>query len=91
MMLYHPSSNGQIERHNRTFLQMIHYFVEKEHQIGDESLPILTSAIRSIVNRQTDYYTDEGYICDIQQPLKDLSKQVDAKKIGLPHTCEGRV
>ena len=34
---------------------MIHCFVEKEHQIWDESLPILTSAIRSIVNRQTGY------------------------------------
>ena len=49
---YHPSSNGQIERYNRTLLQMIRCFLEKEQE-WDKNLPLLTSAIRGITNRQT--------------------------------------
>ena len=51
---YHPSSNGQIERYNRTILQMIRCFLEKEHD-WDKNLALLTSAIRGITNRQTGY------------------------------------
>ena len=33
---YHPSSNGQTERYNRTLLQMIRCYVDKEHSEWDK-------------------------------------------------------
>ena len=52
---YHPSSNGQVERYNRTLLQMIRCYVDKEHSEWDKYLPLLTSAIRAITSRQTGF------------------------------------
>ncbi|XP_060758004.1 uncharacterized protein LOC132868818 [Neoarius graeffei] len=44
---YHPASNGQVERFNRTLLQMIRCYVDKNQKNWDEHLPLLTSAYRS--------------------------------------------
>lgn len=52
---YRPSSNGQVERYNRTLLQMIRCHLGKLQSRWDEFLPQLTGAIRSSVNRQTGY------------------------------------
>ncbi|KAL6486140.1 hypothetical protein MHYP_G00055320 [Metynnis hypsauchen] len=41
---YHPSSNGQAERFNRTLLQMIRCYVDKNQRDWDKYLPLLTSA-----------------------------------------------
>ena len=52
---YRPASNGQIERYNRTILQMIRSYLEQGHSTWDEELPLLTSAIRAIHNKQVGY------------------------------------
>lgn len=44
---YHPASNGQVERFNRTLLQMIRCYVDQNQKNWDEHLPLLTSAYRS--------------------------------------------
>jgi len=50
---YHPSSNGQVERYNRTILQMIRCYIEKKAEFWDRDLPLLAMALHSTVNRQT--------------------------------------
>ncbi|XP_061191756.1 uncharacterized protein LOC133199998 [Saccostrea echinata] len=50
---YHPSSNGQVGRFNRTVLQMIRCYVDKEQKTWDEQLPLLLSAYRSTPHKAT--------------------------------------
>ena len=52
---YHPSSNGQIERCNRTLLQTIRCFLKKRQHDWDIHLQQLVSAIRSAKNPQTGF------------------------------------
>lgn len=47
---YRPCSNGQVERYNRTLLQLIRCHLKGK---WDEDLPILTGALRSLPNRST--------------------------------------
>ena len=49
-----PCSNGQIERYNRTLLQLIRCHL-KQNSRWDEDLPLLTGAIRSVPNRVTGF------------------------------------
>ena len=51
---YWPCSNGQVERYNRTILQLIRCHLQGSLR-WDEDLPLLTSAIRSVPNRQTGF------------------------------------
>uniref|UniRef100_A0A3Q2Q0I0 Integrase catalytic domain-containing protein n=1 Tax=Fundulus heteroclitus TaxID=8078 RepID=A0A3Q2Q0I0_FUNHE len=44
---YHPSSNGQVERFNRTLLQMLRCYVDRNQKNWDEQLPLPTAAYRS--------------------------------------------
>ena len=53
--LYRPCSNGQVERYNRTLLQLIRCFLQGDDQTWDDHLPQLAGAIRSIVNRNTGF------------------------------------
>ena len=52
---YHPSSNGQVERINRTLLQMIWCYVNPGQQDWDECLPLLASAYRRVPHRGTGF------------------------------------
>ena len=52
---YHPSSNGQCERYNRTILQMVRCFMTGNVKDWDVHLPILMGALRSVPNRNTGY------------------------------------
>ena len=52
---YHPSTNGQVERQNRTLVSMMRCFVDDHQQNWDELLPLLCSAMRSSVHRSTGY------------------------------------
>ena len=51
---YRPCSNGQVERYNRTLLQMICCYLA-DNKEWDKDLSLLTSAIRSVPNRQTGF------------------------------------
>ena len=50
---YHPSSNGQIERYNRTIFQIIRCYIKGNVTEWDEDLTLITSAIRALPNRHT--------------------------------------
>ena len=52
---YHPSSNGQVERYNRTVLQAIRSYIGGNQRLWDVHLPIISMAVRSMVNRSTGY------------------------------------
>ena len=52
---YRPCSNGQVERYNRTLLQLIRCFLKGNQQNWDEHLQQLAGAIRSTVNRNTGF------------------------------------
>ena len=52
---YRPCSNGQVERYNRTLLQLIRCFLQGNHHTWDEHLPQLAGAIRSTINQNTGF------------------------------------
>ena len=52
---YRPRSNGQVERLNRTILQMIRCFLKNSQLEWDLFLPQLAGAIRGSVNRNTGF------------------------------------
>ena len=52
---YHTASNGQVERCNRTLLQMIRCFVDKGQKHWDEKLPLLLAAYRSTPHPSTGF------------------------------------
>ena len=50
---YRPCSNGQVERYNRTLLQIIRCYLDEDITEWDKDLDLITSAIRALPNRQT--------------------------------------
>ena len=52
---YHPQGNGQVERVNRTLLQMIRCLRDKNIRNWDLYLPQLSGAIRATRNRSTGF------------------------------------
>ena len=52
---YRPCSNGQVERYNRTLLQLIRCYVSGSPRSWDQHLQQLSGAINSTVNRQTGF------------------------------------
>ena len=51
---YRPSSNGQVERSNRTILQMIRCYTERQEE-WDVNLQQIAAAIRATQHRQTGF------------------------------------
>ena len=52
---YHPSSNGQVERHNRVLMDAVRCFVSDHQRDWDVLLPQIAAALRSSVNRSTGF------------------------------------
>lgn len=50
---YHPQTDGQTERENRTLVEAIRSFVGKDHTDWDEHLPALELALNSAVQAST--------------------------------------
>ena len=68
---YRPCSNGQVERYNRLILQTIRCCLRGCQNTWDEDLPLLASAVRSMVNRQT------GYTANMLMLGREVTKPVD--------------
>ena len=52
---YRPSANGQVERMNRTILQILCCFIQGQQEYWDIHLATVGMAIRSTVNRQIGF------------------------------------
>ena len=52
---YHPSSNGLVERFNRTLAKMMKSFINENKSNWDEHLPLLTAAYRSTPHSATGF------------------------------------
>ena len=52
---YRPCSNGQVERQNRTFLQIIRCRIQGEVHDWDKDLHLITMALHSTENRSTGF------------------------------------
>ena len=52
---YRPQANGQVERFNRTIMQILRCFMQEYHGNWDVYLPLVAGAIRSSVNRSTGF------------------------------------
>ena len=52
---YRPSANGQVERYNRTILQMMRCFLKGRQNQWDNFLPALGMALRATTNRSTGF------------------------------------
>ena len=52
---YHPASNGQVERFNRTVLQMLRSYVRQDQRDWDVYLPLVTAAYRAAPHASTGF------------------------------------
>ena len=52
---YHPSSNGQVERYNRTLLQTIRCYIQNKQHDWDVHLQQIVAAIRASKSVQTGF------------------------------------
>ncbi|UYV73857.1 hypothetical protein LAZ67_11001152 [Cordylochernes scorpioides] len=52
---YHPQTNGQTERMNRTLADMMAMYIDERHQNWDEILPFVTFAYNSSIQDTTGY------------------------------------
>ena len=52
---YHPASNAQVERFNKTLLQIICAYLKGNQRTWDKNLQLLAGAIRASVNRTTGF------------------------------------
>lgn len=50
---YHPQTNGQVERYNRTIVKQVRHYVQDNPRMWDELLPILTYAYNTQPHRST--------------------------------------
>jgi transposase InsO family protein len=56
---YRPSANGQVERYNRTIMQVVRCYTGKSQNQWDVSVPQAAGALRASVNRATDFTANE--------------------------------
>lgn len=63
---FHPQTDGQTERHNRTVIEMIRAYVNSSHSDWDEHLAALEFAYNNSVNPSTGF--SPFYLCSGQHP-----------------------
>ena len=84
---YHPSANGQVERYNRTILQMIRCFLKNKQQDWDKYLPAIGMALRATVNGSTGYTANMMMLGrEVQLPIDVIlgTAEVNLKKLVAP-------
>lgn len=70
---YHPASNGQVERFNRTVLKMIRCHVDKVQATWDDQLPLILAAYRSTQHQSTGISPNAMMLGREVQQVTDLS------------------
>lgn len=83
---YHPASNGQVERSNRSLLQMIRCYINRDQTVWNEQLPLLLAAYRSTRHKSTGSYPNFMMLCREVHKLTDLVlKDSEATREALDH------
>ena len=94
--LYHPASNAQVERLNKTLLQIIRAYLKGNQRIWDEDLQLLAGAICASVNRTTGFTVNRMMLGrEVLEPIDLMLGTVDqhlrretpveyVKKLGRP-------
>ena len=77
---YRPSSNGQVERFNRTLLKMMRCYVDSHQDTWDRYLPFLTSAYRSSVHTVTGFTPNQLMLIRETRNLCDLEFEMETSK-----------
>ncbi|UYV74125.1 K02A2.6-like [Cordylochernes scorpioides] len=72
---YHPQTNGQTERMNRTLTDMISMYIDEKHQNWDVILPFVTFAYNSSVQETTGY--SPYFLIHGREPLTFLDSTFD--------------
>jgi hypothetical protein len=78
----HPSSNGQVERYNRTILQTIRCFLKGKQQDWELWLQQLVGAIRATPNIQPGF--SPNMMMFGREAFQALDVTIDTLKIDLP-------
>ena len=82
---YHPASNAQVERINRTILQIIRAYLKGNQRQWDDNLQLIAGAIRATINRSTGFTPNRMMLgrevmepVDLMLGLKDQSLRKDS-------------
>ena len=86
---YRPQANGQVERFNRTILQILRCFMVDHYTDWDIFMPLVASAIGSTVNRSTGF--TPNYLMlgrEVMQPLDLMLARISENKDGVDNTVD---
>ena len=77
---YRPSSNGQVERYNRTLMDAVRCFIDKAQNQWDLHLQHIEGALRALVNRQTGFTANKLMLGrEVNTPAYIMFPQVGVK------------
>ncbi|UYV71166.1 hypothetical protein LAZ67_8001972 [Cordylochernes scorpioides] len=76
---YHPQTNGQTERMNRTLADMMAMYIDERHQNFDEILPFVTFAYNSSIQDTTGY--SPYFLIHGREPLTFLDSTFDMPEL----------
>ena len=83
---YHPCSNGQVERVNRTILQSIRCYISGVEKNWDKYLPFISAAIRCTENKTTGFTPNLMMLGrEIRTPLEVVGLASQKPKEQEPH------
>ena len=75
---YHPASNAQVERFNKTLLKIIRAYLKGNQRTWDENLQLLAGAIRASVNRTTGFTANRMMLGrEVLEPIDLMLGTVD--------------
>ena len=78
---YRPSSNGQVERYNRTLMDAVRCFIGKSQDQWDIHLQQIAGALRASVNRQTGFTANKLMLGrEVNTPAYLMLPQVSERK-----------
>ena len=88
---YLPRANGQVERMNRTILQILRCFIRGQQADWDLHLATVGMAIRSTVNRQTGFTPNFRMLGrEVLQPINLMLHPGGEEDRGTPGTYAAR-
>ena len=86
---YHPQTDGQVERMNRTLKGILMAYVNKDHNDWDDHLPLALFAYRSSVHSSSGVSPFKAiYGREATTPLVLMHPQIGVKEQGISNYCD---